>query len=564
MAAFPAFPKRTKVKIDELWDFAFMLEADYDSPALSGLTYTDRVSVPCVWDALPAWLGRRGFGFFRTFVKVPVGSLARLSAGAIGVYGKLFVDGVEIHEQRSPYIPFTVDLPRSTSLRREIVVMTCNRFDYAKCPMVEPYFDFYAYGGMYRGITVDLLPEGGAIDWVGVDILDWRGGRVRVTVESSSIKNTDITVSDAAGAVLVKREAAFRAGREVIELDMRDTRSWSPSSPVLHTLMIASANDAVTVRFGLRQVSAAKGRVLLNGEPIKKLLGYCRHESHPLYGPALPHTQLVADLQILRDMGCNFVRGSHYPQDARFLELCDELGFLVWEESLGWGQRVKDFLDKDFVAQQLSHSRAMLRASYNNPSVIIRGFLNEGESCRDEARECYEALIKLFKSEDPSRLVTYASNVTLGDKFLELVDIVSFNIYPGWYTDKLDDETPLGEIVPRIQELVAGLQKRGLADKPFIISEIGAAAMYGWRDPMCSQWSEQFQAEYLRIACQEVVANPHVAGVALWQFCDGRTYRGARSLSRPRTFNNKGTLDEYRRPKMAYDTVKQIFNGAAK
>ncbi len=564
MSSFPKFPKRAAVAVDGVWDFAFLPEACYSSPDLKSLVYGDRISVPGVWDALPAWLGKRGYGFHRTFVEIPSGVRARLTLGALGLYGKLFVDGVEVHEQRSPYVPFSVDLPRSERTRREIVVMACNVFDYERCPMVEPYFDFYAYGGIYRELSISLLPEGAAIDWVGVDAVDLAKGLIRISVEGSGLGGSELRILDASGTLVHKETRPFKGARESFELVWPDKRPWSPASPVLHTLTVESGDDAMTVRFGLRQVSASKGRVLVNGEPVRKLVGYCRHESHPQYGPALPLAQLVADLQILRDMGCNFVRGSHYPQDPRFLSLCDELGFLVWEESLGWGQKVKDFLSRDFIEQQLSHSRAMLKASYNNPSVVIRGFLNEGESCKEEARECYEALFKLFRSEDPSRLVTYATMFGLDDKFLELADIVSFNIYPGWYTSKVDDETPLGEIVPRIREIAEGLARRGLSDKPFIVSEIGAAAMYGWRDPICSQWSEQFQAEYLRIACEEIVSNPGVAGVSLWQLCDGRTYRGSRSLTRPRTFNNKGTLDEYRRPKMAYETVKGIFKGAMK
>jgi beta-glucuronidase len=273
---------------------------------------------------------------------------------------------------------------------------------------------------------------------------------------------------------------------------------------------------------------------------------------------------MIADLQLLRDLGCNFIRGSHYQQDPRFLDLCDEMGFLVFEESLGWGQQVRHFTDPEFIAAQVAQTAAMIDTGYNHPSVILRGFLNEGESHKEESGNCYRALIGLVRKKDPFRLVAYATNRGLKDRWLELIDVICFNIYPGWYAENCDDESPLGEIVPRIRRELDGLKQRGLSDKPFIISEIGAGALYGWRDPACAYWSEEYQREYLRLACREAADNPAVAGVALWQFCDGRTYRGARALGRPRAFNNKGTLDEYRRPKLAYDTVKEIFNGVKK
>lgn len=155
--------------------------------------------------------------------------------------------------------------------------------------------------------------------------------------------------------------------------------------------------------------------------------------------------------------------------------------------------------------------------------------------------------------------MTYASNRELRDLFLEEVDVVSFNIYPGWYTQDRNNETPLDEICTRIDSNLAGLEERGLADKPYIISEIGAGAIYGWRDPICAHWSEEYQNEYMKTVCGKVVEDKRIAGVALWQFCDCRTYRGSYALMRPRAFNNKGLLDEYRRPKMAFYSVREIF-----
>ncbi|MEA2012147.1 MAG: GDSL-type esterase/lipase family protein, partial [Verrucomicrobiota bacterium] len=99
----------------------------------------------------------------------------------------------------------------------------------------------------------------------------------------------------------------------------------------------------------------------------------------------------------------------------------------------------------------------------------------------------------------------------------------------------------------------------GFGEKPFIISEIGAGAIYGSRDQLNGYWSEEYQAELLRLVCNEVTSNSKIAGVSLWQFCDIRTFQGPRAMTRPRCFNNKGTFDEYRRPKAAYITVKSIF-----
>ncbi|MCF6175017.1 MAG: hypothetical protein L3J71_04580 [Victivallaceae bacterium] len=196
----------------------------------------------------------------------------------------------------------------------------------------------------------------------------------------------------------------------------------------------------------------AKLEIKLKPGKAIKLLEFCRHEAHPQYGPSLPYQQLIAGLQMLRDVGCNFIRGSHYPQDPRFLTLCNEIVFLVFEESMGWGQTVKHFTDQNFIDTQLKQTAEMLAASYNNPSVIMHGFLNEGESNFEESRTCYKALIKLIRKKDPSRLVSYASNKELKDRFLELIDVVCFNMYPAWYAQNYADEQPLGEIITTINK----------------------------------------------------------------------------------------------------------------
>ena len=75
-------------------------------------------------------------------------------------------------------------------------------------------------------------------------------------------------------------------------------------------------------------------------------------------------------------------------------------------------------------------------------------------------------------------------------------------------------------------------------------------------------WTERYQAAYLAQVCQEVIANDDIVGVSLWQFHDIRTYHGPRAVNRARSFNNKGTLDEYRRPKLAYSAVREVFRAS--
>jgi beta-glucuronidase len=321
---------------------------------------------------------------------------------------------------------------------------------------------------------------------------------------------------------------------------------------------VAIDDDDITERFGIRKVTVKDGHVAVNGE-IVKLLGFCRHESHPEFGPVQPTQLLIEDLQHLKNLGANFIRGVHYPMDQRFLDLCDQFGFLVWEETLGWQNTSEQYQNNDFYQLQLEQARLMVRNSLNHASILMWGFLNESNS-EDTTTNMYKALCGLIRKEDPTRLVTYASNHPYSDLYWKYVDVISVNIYPAWYAWDKEKVRPLNEIRETIDKVKSYIEEVGFTNKPLILSEIGAGAIYGWRDPLKSHWSEEYQADYLSEVCDAVVEDERISGLALWHLADCRTYNSCRALFRPRAFNNKGIMDEYRRPKMAYGEVSRIFN----
>jgi beta-glucuronidase len=561
MMPYPHFPSRQVHCLDGLWDFAWLGEdvslTDLDIQALG---FAEKMPVPGCFDASPAYAGKRGTVAYRTTVRVTPGTAGLLSFGALGMWSRIYVDGEALAEPRMPYSQIDIPVAPADFATREIVVVNDNRFDRERMPLLEQFFDFYAYGGMFRSVHWHELPAR-ALDRVEITPVDSAAGLIQALVRFRDAGTAVLPARIAFdGGTFVPVDLKVQDGVAVLELKVPNPTLWTPESPVLHTLSLRVGEDAIVERFGLRTVGSEGGRITVNGTPVK-LLGYCRHEAHPQYGPALPLDQLVQDLQLLRDLGCNFVRGSHYPQDPRFLDLCDELGFLVFEESMGWGQKPEHFTDPAFQRLQVAQTQTMVRKSFNHPCVIIWGFLNEGASNTPESRDLYEQLAGTLRAMDPTRLVTYASMHPFNDLNLDLVDVVSINCYPGWYAQDKEKMAPSDEIVPKLDDIRASLAERGFGDKPFIVSEIGAGAIYGWRDPLNAHWSEEYQEAYLREVCEEVVANDAITGVALWQFCDCRTYASCRALTRPRAFNNKGTLDEYRRPKAAYRVVRSIFRG---
>lgn len=551
------------VDLSGLWEFGFVNGVhepgvDLQAVDLASVNYHDRMLVPHAFDAAPAYAGRRGTAFYRTHFEQPAGRAARLHFEAVSMWCRVYVDGQPLREHASGWSPFWVDVPPADHARRDLVVVVDNRFSFERVPLHEEYQDFYHWGGILRPCW--LHDTGAAwIDHVQVLVDDWKSGQVTLQVRLGGEQVPDeveLSVAWDAG------EEEIWTGNQVVErtvrlsLEVPNARAWSPASPSLHTVRIGYAGDDMQVRFGLREINIDGPRLMLNDEPIK-LLGYNRHESHPQFGPAVPVQVMLQDLQLMRSGGCNFIRGSHYPQDQRFLDLCDELGFLVWEESLGWGQFERQLTDERFLSHHYAQLPEMVEASCNHPCIILWGFLNELHSDKPFGRPVVEKSVDLLRSLDPTRLITYATCRPDGDLCLDLVDIIALNLYPGWYgANGVPDGVRL--IVPKIRALVAKFDAEH-PGKPIMISEIGAEALYGWRDAMNGFFTEEFQSRYDVEVAREVAGSERLVGLSIWHWADARTYQTSFALGKPRAYNNKGVLDEYRRPKAAYHAVSEVY-----
>ena len=558
--AFPHFPSRSVLRLDGLWDFSFMEKChDPLKPDLAKVTYTEKLAVPGVFDAMPQYAGKRGTAFYRTFVTAPPNARMLLKSGGLGMWGAFFWDGQFIGLQDLPYSGMEFEFNSGEGNRHELVAVIDNRFNFKRQPLLSQNYDYYCFGGIFRSIELHQLPPL-AIDRAQVSTVSLEG-KIQVKVKLTGqfhTKKIDVTYQiDDGEAVKLSCDVFHEVA--TFNATVPNPSIWSTTSPALHTIAITIGNDTVVERFGLRTIKAEKGQILLNGEPLR-LHGYCRHESHPEFGPALPLQVVLEDIQLLKKTGCNFVRGSHYPQDQRFLNLCDENGILVWEETVGWGDRENHLMDPAFREAQLRQLPWMVKNSFNHPCVIFWGFLNEGDSSLPKARKVYEEMIGTLRKLDDTRLITYASNAYTKDFNFDLVDVISINAYPGWYAANQETMRPIDEIRPKFDHFIKFLHESAFDDKPFIISEVGAGAIYGWRDRLRAHWSEEYQADFLDEVLTYFDETPRIAGIALWQLIDCRTYSSSRALGRPRAFNNKGLFDEYRRPKLAFDVVSKHYN----
>ncbi len=561
---FAEHEKRSVTDLEGMWDFTFLGDLDVAQTDVARIAYNDRIAVPGCFDATPKYAGCRGLAAYRKRIHFDDATRHRFTFN--GVHHRcrvVVVQGektITLAEHAGGFTVFSTDSTDHDPGAADLVVLVDNRFDYDRCPTHLDYFDWYHYGGIARGAELSRLGNTW-IESVRIDTSDFRSKTVsvRVVCRTDSVSADD----EAALAISINDDeissfpVAFAAGVARVDADFTlvDAKLWFPDRPALNTARFALGDDDLIERFGIRRVSIEQGEIRINDRPVR-LLGVCRHEAHPQFGCGLPKSILVEDIQLIEEMGCNFVRGSHYPQDPAFLDLCDERGICVWSEAIGWQHTAEHLNDPDFINAQVVDIREMVATSCNHPSVIMWGLQNESHSEDPANRRGYETLIGEIRSLDPSRPVTFASNHWPDDLFHDLIDIISINMYPGWYDGEI------GEIPAKIDAIVGSIDASSSGGKPIIISEIGAGAVPGTHDRNKTRWSEEYQAALIDIVIEHLFEKrDRVCGLSLWQFCDCRTSEEVRRiLSRPRGFNNKGVVDEYRRPKLAFDVVKSRFN----
>ena len=472
-------------------------------------------------------------------------------------YGSRLCDGKQIAAHYNAYTAFSAVARGLRAGRHTLEIVADNRFSPESALHVPN--DYMSYGGVSRPVLAEQ---------VGSCYIE----RIRVTPfrrEGAWLARAEIFVSNLSERAPVSLRlrigeterllppARLADGLNVFaaEISCPGARAWSPQDPALYTVTAilekeGEAFDDLIDRFGFREIAIEGKRILLNGAPLY-IRGVCRHEDHPQYGCALPFAAMAYDLQLVKSLGANSVRTAHYPNDERFLDLCDELGILVWEENHARGLSLEQMQNPRFEQQAEEVTREMVEQHYNHPSIYIWGILNECASDSEYGKACYAKQFDLIRSLDQSRPRSFASCKFKTDICFGLPEVVSYNIYPQWYHD-----TPAGEY---LADLYGWVQREtGGAGKPFLITEVGAGGIYGYRSAYKAKWGEEYQADTLRDQLEAILSFPDCSGVYIWQFADIRISEEWWG-TRPRTMNNKGIFDEYRRPKLCFESVRACF-----
>lgn len=523
---------------------------------LAGRKY--RTAVPCCWESMPDFSSYRGVGVFSREIETE--GAFRLVFKGVSHTARVCLDGREIGSHYNAYTPFAVAVTDVMAGRHLLEVYADNTFGEASALHIPN--DYMSYGGISRGVLLEELTDT-YIEYIhAVPVMEKDGWKALVSVK---VKNWSAAGKacrlylDLAGIASEAMELTLEAGGEKtvdFQLSAAEAEAWEIKNPKLYTVRATlsdenGAFDDQIDRMGFREIRTEGKDILLNGKKLR-IRGFCRHEDHPMFGCALPYAAIQQDLETAMDLGANAIRTAHYPNDELFLDLCDEQGILVWEENHARGLTLEHMQNPNFERQAETCIEEMITAHINHPSVIIWGILNECASDTEYGYECYKKQYDLIKHMDFSRPRSSASCKFKTDICFGLPEIVSYNLYPEWY-----HETPASEYVKDIYDWVQR-ESEG-SGKPFLVTEIGAGAIYGFRSHTLCKWSEEYQAKALEDQITAVLEQEGCSGIFIWQLCDVRV-SDEWFASRPRTMNNKGIVDEYRRRKLAYDVVKRIYH----
>lgn len=548
------------------WEFRFEEGKSFKEAGGPAFEATDTIPVPGCFDAMPKWYMKRGTGLYRKTFKLEKSvEQAWLVIDGMGLYGKFWIDDKEIGVDDLPWSKVEIPTGALAAGDHTLVATVDNRFDWSYQKLVRPYYDFHCWGGFFHGVSLSFDNRR-----LFVRTRDYVTGTVEIEAVNFTSGDFDATlVFDGKNEI----KASFKIFRATVKVP--GFKLWSPGHPNLHTVALklpTASPQPPVARFGVRTIEARDGGLYLNGERIF-LKGANRHEQMMQLGASTPEGFMLIDIQNLKAMGGNYFRGAHYPQAQRFLDLCDELGVMIWEESLGWGNgqsytkqnKVNELADPGFIEAQVRQTRLMVRNSFNHPCVIIHAFLNEFDSGTKEGKALADQLIKTIKDEDSGKLVTFACNRISADICNENTDIVAFNTYPGAINGNPGTHEELNDRVHNmvgfgIDWSVKHFQQK-YPSKTIIISEMGAGALYGERDPSCPFETETFQDEYNTIVAEAVWTNPGLAGISYWQYFDTRSsWRDCGERGKKiRAMSSAGIFNFYRRPKLCVRTLTDWF-----
>lgn len=509
-----------------------------------------------------------------------------LRFGAATHRAGVYVNGILITEHEGGFLPFSADV--TTVVRydsyNKVVVKVNNELNCTNIPcgetitlpngkkMSKPYFDFFNYAGLQRSVYLLAVPRESVVDFDLDYAIHGKNAEVSYQVRTNGEHAVQLELLDAEGSCVAQKD-----GKEGV-LYVENAHLWQVRNAYLYRLRIRIMDgeeliDEYEQEIGIRTVKVEGTDILINGEPVY-LKGFGKHEDSDIVGRGFSIGIMKRDFELMKWIGANSFRTSHYPYSEEIYQMADREGFLIIDEvpAVGMFQSLMNFMEASTGKQTAffekettpvllkAHLRAieeMITRDKNHPSVIAWSLLNEPETTNEAAvpyfKEVFDFANKLDMQKRPRTFALIMNSLPDTCKCYQFSDIIALNRYYGWYM-KGGYEICVAEELFR-KEMNAWKEKK--LNKPFIFTEYGADTLASEHKLPSVMWSQEYQDEYLKMTHEVFDSYDFIKGEQIWNFADFQTTEGIMRVNG----NKKGIFTRQRQPKdIAYKLKERWEN----
>ncbi|MCE3253661.1 MAG: beta-glucuronidase [Cellvibrio sp.] len=471
--------------------------------------------------------------------------------GAVNYRADVYLNGKKLGVHVGGFTPFHYEVTGKLKDKdNSLIIKVDNKRHADAVPTLNT--DWWNYGGITRDVKLLNVPAAFIRDYKialtsldekmvsGSVLLDGAKGGEKIQLRLPELKIQQTLVAD-------------KNGNASFSFAVPDAQLWSPENPKLYAIQINSGSDKLTDNIGLRTITTQGKQLLLNGKPLF-LRGISVHEEYSADGGGRVSNAKEAQklLGWAKELNANFVRLAHYPHNEDMVRLADQMGLLVWSEiPVYWTINWKNEATYQNAEAQLA---AMIERDKNRAAVIIWSLANETPV--SEVRNQFLArLAKKARELDNTRLLSAAMEkhyrsdnpdiAVVQDPLADLVDMVSFNQYIGWYDG-------LPEKADRVTWEIN-------YNKPVFISEFGGGAQQGYHGDVNTIFTEEFQENLYRKSLGMIDKIDGFVGTSPWILADFRSPR--RLLDGVQDdYNRKGVFSNKGIKKKAFFVLKDFYD----
>ncbi len=528
------------------------------------------------------------------------GSRVYLRFGSVTHRAAVFVNGRAVGGHEGGFLPFSLDITEAIRYNEtnQVVVKGNNELADDTLPagqtkilpsgrkMTKPYFDFFNYAGIHRSVWLVSVPNCAIEDYTLSYRLEGEDAVVSYEVEVTDTANeltagklianklrVKLSVYEEEGDLAAEGEAFWK--EETIrkegtilkgELRVPAVHLWRVRNAYLYRFCFRlyegdSLVDEYWEDQGIRTIEVKGCEILLNGEPVY-LKGFGKHEDSDIIGKGFSAGVMKRDFELMKWIGANSFRTSHYPYSEEMYQMADQEGFLVIDElpAVGFMESLQNFdiaalgkmvpyflkpTTESLLANHLNALEEMIKRDKNHACVIMWSLMNEPETTSEAAVDYFAKVFERARELDvqkrPRTFAMLANSLPDTCHCYSFSDVISLNRYYGWY---IAGGYEIEEAEAMFRKEMDAWAAKGL-NKPFIFTEYGADTYASEHKLPSVMWSQEYQKEYLDMYSKVFDSYDFVKGEQVWNFADFQTVEGIKRVDG----NKKGIFTRQRQPK---------------